>query len=362
MRPVSIDQVSENDILARPIYDIEGRRLLNSGVSLRPSIVQKLHEKGISSVYIDDEISEDIEVEGILCEETRTRARLIVKEEMQRLSQKKEINYSNINGIVDSILDEILSKKIDIINVKDIRMQSEKIFAHSVNVCVMAISLASRLSLPISKVKSIAVGALMHDLGKAFLSPEILSKKGDLSESERTELKTHPVVGYNMIKDDSDASATTKISILMHHEHIDGTGYPMGLSGDNIHYSARILSICNEFDVMINDEENRNFLNTTDAVEYLIGASYHIFDKSMVDEFIKIIPIYPTGSIVLLSNGYLAIIVKNSSVSLTRPVIRFLYDPKTRTRFPADKIVDLTKELSIKIIREVKTNIRDLMR
>ena len=92
MRPVSIDQVSENDILARPIYDIEGRRLLNSGVSLRPSIVQKLHEKGISSVYIDDEISEGIEVEGILCEETRTRARLIVKEEMQRLSQKSRFD------------------------------------------------------------------------------------------------------------------------------------------------------------------------------------------------------------------------------------------------------------------------------
>lgn len=361
MRLVSIDHINGIEVLAQPLFDLDGRKLLNAGVSLRPAIVQKLFEKGISSVYIDDELSEGIEVDGLLCEETKTRAKLIVREEMQRLSQQKEINYSNLSGVVNSILDEILSRRIDIVNVKDIRMQDEQTFAHSVNVCVMAIALATKLSLPISKVKSIAMGALMHDLGKALLPSTLLNKSDNFTESELAEIKKHPVLGYNMVKDNKEASATTKISILMHHEHFNGGGYPMKLLGDKIHYSARILTICNEFDAAINDRQNKNVLQTTDAVEYLIGASGHVFDKSMVDEFIKIVPVYNEGSIVLLSNGTIAIVVKNNPVSLTRPVVRVFYNPKTKTKYSNTNILDLRVELSIKILREIKTNIYDIM-
>ncbi|MDF2522340.1 MAG: rpfG1, partial [Clostridia bacterium] len=266
-----------------------------------------------------------------------------------------------INGIVDSILDEILSRKIDIINVKDIRMQDEQTFAHCVNVCVMAIALANKLSLPISKVKSIALGALMHDIGKAFISPALLNKTGELTESETAEIKMHPVLGYNIIKDNDEASATTKISILMHHEHFNGSGYPMGLAGDKIHYSARIITICDEYDYVINDTNSKNVLHTTDAVEYIIGASGHVFDKSMVDEFMKIIPIYTEGSIVLLSNGNIAIVVKNNPVNLTRPVVRVFYNPKTKTKYSTANIVDLRTELSVKILREIKVNLKEMM-
>ncbi|MCX7773323.1 MAG: HD-GYP domain-containing protein [Clostridia bacterium] len=361
MRLIGIDQIIGSEVLARPIFDLDGRKLLNAGVSLRPAIVQKLHEKGISSVYIEDELSEGIEVTGLLAEETKNRAKLIVREEMQRLAYKKDINFSNMNSVVDNILDEILSRRIDMVSVHDIRMQDEQIFAHSVNVCVMAIALATKLSLPISKIKSIAMGALMHDIGKALLPPGLVSKSDDLTPKELEELKKHPVLGYNIIKDNNEASATTKIAVLMHHEHINGSGYPMGLAGDKIHYSARILTICDEFDTAINDKQNKNALQTTDAVEYLIGASGHVFDKAMVDEFIKVIPIYAEGSIVLLSNGNFAIVIKNNPINLTRPIVRVFYNPKTKTRYDKTFVLDLREELSIKILREIKVNVNDIM-
>lgn len=361
MRLISIDQVTGNEVLAQSLYDIDGRKLLNAGVSLRPAILQKLYDKGVTNIYIEDELSEGIEIHGALCEETRSRAKLIIRDEMNRLSQKKEINYTNLNGTVDSILDEILSRRIDIVNVKDIRMQDEQTFAHSVNVCVMAIALATKLSLPVSKIKSIAMGALMHDIGKAFLPSAIMNKTDQLTDKEMNEYKKHPILGYNMIKDDNDASATTKISVLMHHEHFNGSGYPMGLAGDKIHYSARIITICDEFDSAMNDKNNKYFLKTTDAVEYMIGASGFIFDKSMVDEFIRMVPIYNEGSIVLLSNGNLAIVIKNNSINLTRPVVRAFYNPKTKTKLSKSNIIDLKEELSIKILREIKYNVNDLM-
>lgn len=361
MRLVSLDQINSTEVLGKAIFDVDGRKLLNSGVSLRPAIIQKLYEKGISSIYIDDDISEGIEVDCLLCEETKTHAKLIVREEMHRLSQKNTMDYSKLSGVVDTILDEILSRKIEMVNVKDIRMQDEQTFAHSVNVCVMSIALASKLSLTVPKIKSIAMGALLHDIGKALLSPSLLNKTDALTESEMTEMKKHPVIGYNLLKDNPDTPATTKVSVLMHHEHFNGNGYPMNLTSDKIHYSARILTVCDEFDTAINDKKNENVLRTTDAVEYLIGASGHVFDKSIVDEFIKMIPIYSEGSIVLLSNGIVAIVVKNNPVNLTRPVVRAFYNPKTKTKYNKLHIIDLRTELSIKILREIKSNINEII-
>jgi hypothetical protein len=98
-------------VLGKAIFDIDGRKLLNAGVSLRPAIVQKLYEKGVSSVYIDDDISEGIETESLLCEETRTQAKMIVREEMNRLSQKRTMDYSRINGLVNSILMKYFHEK-----------------------------------------------------------------------------------------------------------------------------------------------------------------------------------------------------------------------------------------------------------
>ena len=81
MRLVALDQINGKEVLGKPILDVDGRKLLNSGVSLRPAIIQKLYEKGISSIYIDDDISEGIEIDSILCEETKTHAKIIVREE-----------------------------------------------------------------------------------------------------------------------------------------------------------------------------------------------------------------------------------------------------------------------------------------
>ena len=74
MRLVALDQISGTEVLGKAIFDLDGRKLLNSGVSLRPAIIQKLFEKGISSIYIDDDLSEGIEVDSLLREETKTHA------------------------------------------------------------------------------------------------------------------------------------------------------------------------------------------------------------------------------------------------------------------------------------------------
>ncbi len=362
MRLIGLDQITGDEVLAKTLFDIDGRRLLSSGVTLKPSIVQKLYEKHITSIYIHDEVSEGIEIGNIISDETMNCAKTVLREEMQRVSKKHELDLSAVSAVVNRIMDEMLSNRIEVLNVKDIRLEEEKTFAHSLSVCMLSIALASKLSLPVAKIKSIAMGAFLHDIGKAYLPSGIVHKYENLSKDEELEMRKHPLLGYNLIKDARDASATTKVTILMHHEHINGSGYPMALTGDKIHYSAKIVTICDEFDISINDSKLKHVLQTTDAVEYLIGASGHVFDKSFVDEFIKIIPIYPEGTIVLLSNGCLAIVIKNNPINMTRPVVRAFYNTKTKTKLNQTNIIDLREELSIKILREMQVNVREIMR
>jgi len=359
MRRVSLKQVRDDDVLARPIYDIDGRRLLNVGVRLTPSIVGKLMEKGVSSVYIEDELSEDVEIHGVLTDETRNQAKMTIRNEMNRLSNRGEIDYGALKKSVEHIMDEMMSTRIDVLNANDIRTQDELVYAHSINVCTIPIALANKLSLPPAKVKSIAMGAMLHDIGKALIPKDLLNKK-DPTPAEQAEIKKHPLLGYQAIKDISEVSATSKITVLMHHEQVNGGGYPMGLNGDYIHYSARIVSICDAYDQAINDERYKNVYQTTDAVEYLVGGSGHIFDKSLVDMFMKIVPIYPEGTIVLLSNGMFAIVVKNNPIYMTRPVVRPFYNPKTGIKYDRSFIIDLQHELSIKIVREININLKDI--
>lgn len=354
MRLVAIQDISGVEILAQPIYDIDGRKLLNQGIRLKPAYIERLYEKGIFSVYVDDAISEGIEIDESLCLETRIRAKQVVSQEMDRFARSKEIRVQELAKMVNELVDELLSSRNDLINLKDVRLQDEYLFAHSVNVCALSIMLASKVGYTKDKVKSIGLGALLHDFGKVIISPSLLQKESNLSPEEVLELKKHTLYGYNILKDDPTINSTVKIAVLMHHENLDSSGYPLGLSGDKIHYSARIVAICNLFDNIISDKKFKMALSTADAVEQLSCSVGTILDKSFTDDFLGMIPIFPKGTLVLLSNGLIGIVIENNSKSLTRPIVRLLYNPKNKTRYGKNYIVDLMKELSLKILREIR--------
>ncbi len=360
MRLVSVNDLSGDEILARPIMDISGRRLLSQGVRFRLNYLNKLNEIGISSIYIEDEISEDIEVEDVLCDVTRLHAKQIVSEELTRFYKSKEIDTEKIQKTTGMIIEEVLSNKNDLINLRDIRIQDEYTFSHSVNVCILSTLLASKLGLPYDKIKSIGEAGLLHDFGKMLVPSEILNKPAKLTPEEFEEAKKHTIYGYNTLKGDPNIKPTVKVAVLMHHERLDGSGYPLGITGDKIHYSAKICAICDVFDAMTSCKIYRNALSISDAVEFLHSTAGIYFEKEYVDVFLKHIPIYPNGTLVLLNNGLIGIVIKNNKANLTRPVVRMLYNPKTKTRYGKDFVVDMMIDLTIKIEREIRMSTKEL--
>lgn len=360
MRLVSLEEVKGDEILAKSVIDISGRVLLSKGMRLRPSYLNKFQELGISFIYIEDRISEGIEIEDVLCDETRFKAKEILQNEAQRYMKAKSINTEDIQRIVSIILDETLSSKAELINLKDLKIKDEYTFSHSVNVCMLSIFLAIKAGLDRDKIQSLGTGCLLHDIGKILVPTETLQKPGKLTDDEFVEMKKHPVYGYEAIKNDLSISPTTKVVVLLHHERINGSGYPFGYKGDKIHEAAKICSICDVFDAMTSDRIYRKALSITSTVEFLYCTSGIYFEKSLVDVFLKYIPIYPLGTVVILNNGIIGIVFKINKNNLTRPVLRMLYNTKTKAKY-TNYVIDLMEELTLKIEGEVKMDIDQLI-
>lgn len=357
MRLISVHDISGKEILGKTIFDDDGRILLTAGCELHEAYTGKLLDMGIDEIYVEDSISEGITVGDCVSRETRNEARRIISIEGKRLATKKEINIMEIYKVVDLIVNDILYGRETLINLKDLRVKDDYTFAHSVNTAILSAVICKKMEFPYDRMNNVVTGALLHDIGKLFIPKELISRPHTkLSKCELDIYKTHAQIGYDLLKGNIEINPTIRVAILMHHERLDGSGFPEGLRVDKIHESAKICAICNTFDNLLNAPDNSGVLCTTDAVEYLQSCAGVYFDKKIVELFLKLVPIYPVGSIVLLNSGLIGIVMKNNESSLLRPVVRAFYDGRSRTKINNSEI-DLMKDLSIKILRELKSSV-----
>lgn len=354
MRLVSLTNIIGNELVACNITDVEGRMLLAQGMTVKKSYLNKLNTAGISAIYIEDEISEGIQIEQLLCDETKHTAKVAIETEMNRFFKKREIDFAFISKITNTIMDEILNNRTQLLSAKDIKLKDEYLFSHSVNVCAITVFLCAKLGMEQSRILSIGAGAMLHDFGKLLVSDEILKKEGSLTEEELAEVQSHPLLGYEALKEDITINPITKMVVYMHHEKMDGSGYPNSFSADKIHESARLVSVCNTFDSMSSDKVYRKAYSVPDVIEYLSSLSGMYFDKKFVDAFIKNVPMFPPGTVVLLSNGLVGIVMESNSSHLSRPLLRIIYNTKNKIKYGSNNYLDLMQDLSVKIEREIQ--------
>jgi len=274
---------------------------------------------GIDYVFIDDDISEDIEIKDFIEEKTRRMCKNEVKDVILKYANSGKAEIGHIAEIASNVIEDVLSTKEVVVNIQEIRSESEAVYDHNVAVCGLAVLTAIKYGYTPEKAKDLAVGALLHDLGKAIIPPGLLNKKEPLTPAEFDEIKHHVIHGYEAVKDEAWLSAISKVVILTHHERIDGSGYPFGWTGEKIHDSAKIVAICDVFDAMTNSKPYRPAYKIYEVIEYLQAMKGMLFEPS-------IIAVYPSGSGVILSNKKIGIVLKQNQGLPTRPVVRILKD------------------------------------
>ena len=327
MRKIHINCAKPGMILARSIFASDGNVLLGSWVELNQRYIDRLKEKGVYHIYIEDELSQGIEVVDVIADETRIKAKGIVKSVMFDVAKDNEINDAyRITKIVNQIVDELLENKDVLINLSDMRLIDDYTFGHCVNVCVLSVMTGIAMGYNQLRLRELGVGALLHDIGKMKIPIKLLKKPGQLTDDEYKEIKRHTILGFDILRNCDTISKISANTALAHHERCDGTGYPNGLLKDQIHDFSKIVAIADVYDAMTSDRAYRKALEPYKAVEYILAMSLTQFDYNVAKIFIGNISIYPVGSGVVLNTGEKGLVVEVNKEFPTRPRVRIILD------------------------------------
>lgn len=328
MRKVRVENLCPGMKVARPVYDAMGFLLLNAGVELKREYIENLKKLQIPAVYIIDSLIPDVEIEDIILDETRQKAYLLIRKILQNAGKQGDKSSPSLlftGKEIASVLDEIISHLLNnpnlIVNLTDIRTVDNYTFAHSVNVAVLAITIGISLGLSRSELKKIGLGAFLHDLGKTRIPWDILNKGGSLSSREFTEIKKHPLYGYEIFKAQGYNDSSSAMVIYQHHESKDGSGYPEGVKGEEIHLFARICKAVDIYDALVSDRPYRPAFLPHEAME-ILGTKSEELDLLVLQKFFQHVAAYPVGTLVGLSNGKVGIVVHNTAGFPTRPRVR----------------------------------------
>lgn len=300
--------------------------LLTKGQVLNNTFINKINYHGIEGAYIESEAFSDIEVDSYINDVLKANTLKTVKDvyyELKMSSGKVHATaIKQLSGIVSTLITEIMYKDDLSYNIIDFKNYDNYTYQHCLNVATLSISTGISLGLSEGALHDLGMAGLLHDIGKMMIPLEILNKPGKLTEDEFDIIKEHPVNAVNLLKDLVPYSVLS--AIQSHHEKFDGTGYPYGISGSNIHFYGRVLAVCDVYDALTSDRSYRMTSFPSEVIEYIMGCADTHFDYEILKSFLQVIVAYPIGTFVRLSNKKIAVVVKNNSENIMRPVVRII--------------------------------------
>ncbi|HOQ17156.1 MAG TPA: HD-GYP domain-containing protein, partial [Defluviitaleaceae bacterium] len=272
-KKVHISQCAELDILFEDIVSQYGTLILPKGAVINEYIIQKLKEFGIEYVYIFDRNREKIFPDYESFEERFDENIDKIKYLMNEIIRGKKLDYNELNRITDDVIVAWDNPEYVMNYLKKIHDKDDYTYYHCINVSFYSALIASYLKLPKEEIKTVIQAALLHDLGKVKIPLELLNKKEKLTVEEFNEIKKHAVYGYEIVKNDDEILDAIKDVILMHHEREDKSGYPLGLSGEELSIYSKIVSVADVYDAMTSNRPYRKALTPFDAFNEFVNIS-----------------------------------------------------------------------------------------
>jgi len=302
-------------------------------------VIKHLKSKDVISVFIDE--SRTI----VQAKKNKSKAEVAaeVKQAKEIFNESKNIQKDLFtNALSGATVDlkpvvEVTNKSVDaIFNSPDslacmvnIREKDEYLLEHSVAVSVYITIFAHHLKMSKKLVHHLSIGAFLHDIGKIKVPDEILNKPGKLTEEEFTIMKTHANHSIDIIKKTPGISKLSLEVAALHHEKLNGEGYPFQVAGKDIHKYGRMIAICDIFDALTANRCYKDGFPHNKAFTILreLAKSNHL-DSKLVDQFIQCIGVFPIGCLVQLESKKLAIVEQRNEEDPTNPKVRSFYSVK----------------------------------
>ncbi len=335
MRYVPVKKLEPDMVLGQEIYDSEGRLLMTKHTVLTDENISFIIFTGVPGVYIDEDFSEDAKAEEVISAEVRRSALRIIHDVFVKAQEHESGAEKDLSRIVDRITREVISNEDVMQNLISIRTYDGYTYFHSVNVAVLGGVLGAKLGLNEEELHDLITAGFLHDVGKVFISVDIINAPRKLTPDERAKMMDHPRMGYDFLRENYHFNENILQGVYQHHEWYNGGGYPRRLEGRDISFLARILKVADVYDAMTGKRSYHDPYLPSDVLEYIMGRNAMEFDPIVVQLMSQELCVYPVGCEVELSSGQRAIVLANRRGSIMRPRIK-LRD--------SGEVIDLTED------------------
>lgn len=245
-----------------------------------------------------------------------------IKKTLNDISSGKRLNREVTDRIVQAMVSRPQENRNIVNAVMQIRSRNEYTYYHCINVSMLSMMIARWMNLDETMVKKCAEAGLLHDVGKAMIPPEIINKPGKLTDDELEIMKRHSEYGYMIVSENPNTDPDVAVAVLTHHENEDGSGYPLGLTGDKINIIAKIVAISDIFDAMTADRVYKDKDTPFKVFELMQHNSFGVLDPVVLNAFLNNMTHYYIGSKVRLNTGEIAEVVFMNRLDFSKPVVR----------------------------------------
>ena len=266
---------------------------------------------------------------------------------MNQVFSGSEEGIQNAEDLVAEMVRNFGAEEEAIMHLVDAGEHEESLAYHFLNVSVLALMLGKEAGLEKQDMQSLGMGALLHDVGKLRIEKKILRKPGKLSRPELDLIQLHPPYGVELTSKLGQVPKEALRIIWQHHERFCGKGYPEGLVGKEIDRLARITMIANIYDNLCNNLEPDKSVPPNQALTLMHTKYGQVMDMTLFNVFVRTLGIYPPGSLVLLSNQDIGMVITNNPSAPLKPLV-LLYDPEIPKKEAI--IINLAKDTDLAII------------
>lgn len=372
MRLCTVDEIKPGMLVGRPIYDAHFRLLLNTGAALSPEAIRRIRKEEYPAIIIQEPGTEKIatqdligvkirqEIEGALEEFSAWQKRDFDKQQTGPGARRPRDTgpgvadvQNQIDEAVKALLTELMYQRKPVYY-PGVYPNRNRLINHSTNVAILSLLIGWRFRLGKQELLWLGKAALLHDVGKWRLAPELISTHPeDYSDELKIAYSLHPQMSTALLDQDINMNAHISMGVLQHHENQDGSGFPEKMQGSNlpptsklrprgsIHRFAEIIAVANFFDNLVSGRVAKMQLTPPEAVKRIVEATPSRFNEHISNEALEVINVFPVGSLVRVGEsshrgivGYRGVVAGTNLEDLHRPKVTLLYSQRQRLEQP----------------------------
>ena len=289
-------------------------------IAIKQSLINMKPKRYKDTISREDELKEAEKSYKALSDAT--------SEMLNNIVNNKKLDMPQLKKAVNPMIDSVLRNPDAYAWLTRMKLADNYTYNHSICCAVWAVAFGRHLGMPRKDLQSLAIGALLFDVGKMRLPEKLINNPNRYNNIEFNIIKQHVEHSLEILRETDDVNDDVYNMVKMHHERFNGSGYPDGLQGDQITIYGKIAGLVDCYDAMISERVFASPLSPHDAIKKFYEWRNIDFQAELVEQFIQIVGIYPAGTLVELSNGMVGVIVNQHRVWRLRPQIMLLLNEK----------------------------------